>query len=78
MSDGLKILLRGLGGAILVLLLISTLGRSGMTGQGGVMGQGGMMGGGLLGMLFMLLFWVLVIALIVALVVWIVNQTQYR
>ena len=66
MSDGLKILLGFLVGAIVVLLFVSTLGGRGM------------MGGGLLGMLFALLFWVLVIALIVALVVWIFNQTQRR
>jgi hypothetical protein len=66
MSDGLKILLGALGGAILVLLFVSAL------------GGGGMMGGGLFGMLFGLVFWVLVIALIIALVVWIVNQTQRR
>jgi hypothetical protein len=65
-SDGLKILLGALGGAILVLLFVSTL------------GGGGMLGGGLLGMLFGLVFWVLVTALIIALVVWIVNQTQRR
>ena len=66
MSDGLKILLGALGGAIVVLLFVSVLGR------------GSMMGGGLFGMLFALLFWVLVIALIAALVVWIVNQTRQR
>ena len=73
MSDGLKILLGALGGAIVVLLFVSVLGGGGMMG-----GMGSMMGGGLFGMLFALLFWVLVIALIAALVVWIVNQTQRR
>ena len=70
MSDGLKVLLGVLGGAVLVLLFVSTLGGGGM--------MGGMMGGGLFGILFMLLSWVLVIALIVALVVWIFNQSQRR
>lgn len=62
MSDGWKVLLGALGGAIVALLLVSALGR------------GGMMGGGH----FALLFWVLVIALVVALVVWILGQAQRR
>jgi hypothetical protein len=74
MSDGFKVLLGVLGGAVLVLLLISALGAGGMMGGTGSMMSGGMMGGGLFGVLF----WVLVIALVVALVVWIVNQTQRR
>ncbi len=69
MNDGFKILLGSLGGAIVVLLLVSVLGRGGMM-------SGGMMGGGLIGGLFSLLFWGLVLALIVALMVWIVDQTQ--
>jgi uncharacterized membrane protein len=73
MSDGLKVLLGVLGGAVLVLLLISVFGGGSMMGGMGSMMSGSMMGGGLFGGLFMLLFWVLVIALIVALVVWIVN-----
>ena len=64
MSDGLKILLGALAGAIIVVLFVSTLGGSGM------------MGGGLLGMLFALLFWAVLVALLVVLVLWIVNQTQ--
>jgi len=78
MSDGLKVLLGALGGAILVLLLTSVFGGAGMMGGMGQMMSGGMMGGGLFGMLFGLLLWVLVIALIVALVVWIFNQVQRR
>jgi uncharacterized membrane protein len=78
MSDGLKILLGFLVGAIVVLLFVSTLGGRGMMGGMGQMMSGGMMGGGLFGMLSAFVFWVLVIALIVALVVWIVNQTQRR
>jgi uncharacterized membrane protein len=78
MSDGLKVLLGALGGAVLVLLLVPVFGGGGMTGGMGSMMSGGMMGGGLFGMLFALLFWVLIIALIVALVVWIFNQTQRR
>jgi len=70
MSDGLKILLGALGGAIATLLLASVLGR------GGIMGS--MMGGGLFGGLFALLFWVLVVAPVVALVVWVLGQTQRR
>jgi hypothetical protein len=76
MSDGLKVLLGVLGGAVLVLLLTSVLGGDGMMGGMGSMMSGSMMGGGLFGTLFVLLFWVLIIALIVALAVWIVNQTQ--
>jgi uncharacterized membrane protein len=75
MSDGLKILLGTLGGAIVVLLFVSVFSGDGMMGS---MMSGSMIGGGLFGMLFALLFWVLVIALIAALVVWIVNQTQQR
>ena len=78
MSEGLKILLGALGGAIVVLLFVSVLGGGGMMGGMGSMMSGGMMGGGLFGMLFGLLFWVLIIVLIVALVVWIFNQTQRR
>ena len=78
MSDGLKVLLGVLGGAVLVLLFVSTLGGGGMMGGMGSMMSGGMMGGGLFGILFILLSWVLVIALIVALVVWIFNQSQRR
>ena len=73
MSDGLKVLLGVLGGAVVVLLLVG-----GFCGSGGMGGMGTMMSGGIFGGLIMLLFWVLVIALIVALVVWIVNQAQRR
>jgi uncharacterized membrane protein len=76
MSDGLKILLGFLAGAIAVLLFVSTLGGGGMMGGMGSMMSGGMMGGGLFSMLFALVFWVLIIVLIIALVVWIFNQTQ--
>jgi len=76
MSDPFKVLLAVLGGAIVVLLLISALGGGTMMGGMGSMMSGSLMGGGLLGILFMLSFWVLVIGLIVALVVWIVNQTR--
>lgn len=75
MSDGVKVLLGVLAGAVIVLLFVSTLGGSGMMGQ---MMSGSMMGGGLFGMFFTLVFWALVIGLIVALVVWIINQTQRR
>jgi uncharacterized membrane protein len=75
MSDGVKVLLGVLAGAVIVLSFVSTLGGSGMMGQ---MMSGSMMGGGLFGMFFTLVFWALVIGLIVALVVWIINQTQRR
>ena len=70
MSDGLKILLGALGGAIVALLL-----AGGFSGSG--MGYG-MMGGGLFGMLLAGLFWLLLLALLVAVVVWIFNQAQRR
>jgi uncharacterized membrane protein len=78
MSDGLKILLGALGGAIVVLLFVSVLGGGGMMGTMGQMMSGSMMGGGLFGMLFALLFWAVIVALLIALVLWIVNQTQQR
>ena len=52
MSDGLKILLGALGGAIVILLFVSVLGGGGMMGTMGQMMSGSMMGGGLFGMLF--------------------------
>jgi uncharacterized membrane protein len=82
MSDGLKILLGALGGAILALLLAGGFSGSGMGyGMMGGMGQmmgGSMMGGGLFGLLFAGLFWLLLLALLVAVVVWIFNQAQRR
>lgn len=78
MSDGVKVLLGVLAGAVIVLLFVSTLGGSGMMGGMGQMMSGSMMGGGLFGMFFTLVFWALVIGLIVALVVWIIDQTQRR
>jgi len=66
MSDGLKVLLGALVGAIIVLLFVSRL------------GGGGMMGSGLFGILFALLFWAVLVALLIAIVLWIVNQTQQR
>jgi uncharacterized membrane protein len=81
MSDGLKILLGALGGAILALLLAGGFSGSGMGyGMMGGMGQmmgGSMMGGGLFGLLFAGLFWLLLLDLLVA-VVWIFNQAQRR
>ena len=78
MSDGLKILLGALAGAITVLLFVSRLGGGGMMSSMGSIISGGMMGGGLFGMLFVLLFWAVLVALLIALVLWIVNQTQQR
>jgi uncharacterized membrane protein len=78
MSDGLKILLGALGGAIIVLLFVSTFGGGGkMDGMGSMM-SGSMMGDGLFGILFVLLFWAVLVVLLIALVLWIVNQTQQR
>ena len=83
MSDGLKVLLGGLGGAVLVLLLVAGFSGGGGMGYGmmggmGHMMSGGMMGGGMIGALFMLLFWGPLIALSVVVVVWIVGQSQRR
>jgi len=82
-SDGLKVLLGAVVGALVVLLLVGGFSGSGGMGYGmmggmGHMMSGGMMGGGLLGMLFAGLFWILVLALLVGVVVWIFNQTQRR
>jgi hypothetical protein len=82
MSDGLKVILGVLGGAVLALLLVSGLSGSGMGygmmgGMGRMMG-GGMMGGGLLGSLFSLLIWVLLAGLVFTLVVWIIGQAHRR
>jgi hypothetical protein len=77
MSDGLKIVLGALGGAVLILLLIGGFAGSGM-GYSMMGGMGQMMGGGLFGMLFAGLFWLLVLALLIAVVVWIFDQTQRR
>ena len=82
MSDGLKVVLGALGGALLVLLLIGGFSGSGMgygmMGGMGHMMSGSMMGGGIFGMLFAGLFWLLLLAVLVAVVVWIFNQTQRR
>jgi hypothetical protein len=82
MSDGLKVLLGALGGALLVLLLVGGFSGGGMgygmMGGMGHMMSGSMMGGGMIGALFMLLFWGLLIALIVVVVVFIVGQSQRR
>jgi len=63
MSDGLKVLLGALGGAVLTLLLVGGFSVGGM--GYGMMG-GSMMGGGLFGVLFALLFWVLLLGLVSA------------
>ncbi len=69
MSDGIKVLLGAVVGALLTLLLVGVF-------SGGGMMSGGMMGGGMIGMSLMLFFWILVLALIVAAVVWVVNQAR--
>jgi uncharacterized membrane protein len=75
MSDGVKILLAALGGAIVALLLAGGFSDGGMGGMGQMM-SGGMMGGNLFGMLFGFLFWALIVALLVVLVVWIFEQVR--
>jgi hypothetical protein len=78
MSDGLKVLLGALGGALLGLLLVAGFSGGGGMGYGMMGGMGHMMSGGMIGALFMLLFWGLPIVLIVVVVVWIVGQSQRR
>jgi hypothetical protein len=78
MSDGLKVLLGALGGALLVLLLVGGFSGGGGMGYGIMGGMGHMMSGGMIGILFMLLFWGLLIALSVLVVIWIVGQSQRR
>ena len=78
MSDGLKVLLGVLAGAIVVLLFVTRLGGGGMMGSMGSMMSGSMMGGGLFGMLFALMFWAVLVTLLIALVLWIFNQSQRR
>ena len=79
MSDGLKVLLGALVGAIIVLLFVSRLGGGGMMGSmgsmmsGGMM-SGGMMGSGLFGILFALLFLAVLVTLLIAIVLWIVTK----
>jgi uncharacterized membrane protein len=75
--NGLKTLLRALGGAILVLLAVEGLSANthSLSFVERVMG-GGIMGGGVLGMLVGLLFWSLVVALVVELGVWLVIQVR--
>ncbi len=87
MSNGIKALLGVVGGAVLVLVLLTVFagsglfgsglntGHGGMMGQGGMMSQGGMMGGwGFFGMVWMLLFPLLFLGGLVALIVWAVTQ----
>ena len=80
MSSGVKIVLGVLGGALMVLVVLTGFGGGGffapgqMMGQGGLAGQGGMMGQGgwgawwMLGMLVPLLF----LGGLIALIAWVV------
>jgi putative membrane protein len=94
MSSGIKVVLGGLGGALLVLVLLVAFGGGGFYGPSGMMGQGGMMGGqggepgnmmggswgawAMLGMLVPLLFWAGLLVLIGWAVVRIVSALEHR
>jgi|SRR5215204_1670635 len=75
MSSGIKVLLGVLGGAVMVLVLLTVFAGSGIFGSGPKMGQGGMMGGGwgLFGIIWMLVP-LLFLGGLVALIVWAVTQ----
>ena len=81
MSNTLKVLLGVLGGALLVLVVLTVFAGSGLFGSGSMMGQGGMMDGGwgilgILGVLVQLLFWGGLLAVIVWAVVRITANRQ--
>ena len=75
MSSTIKVLLGVLGGAVLVLVLLTVFAGSGFFGLGPMMGQGGMMGQGwgLFGIIWMLVP-LLFLGGLVALIVWAVTQ----
>lgn len=70
MSDGIKVALGVLGGALLILVLMVTFGGGGFFGPGGMMGQGGWGAWWILWMLVPLLF----LGGLIALIAWIVVQ----
>jgi uncharacterized membrane protein len=71
MSDGSKVALGAVVGALVVLLLFGGF----SDGMGHMMG-GSMMGGGILGMLVSVVFWLLLLVLLVAAVVWFLGGTR--
>jgi putative membrane protein len=74
MSNGIKVLLGVLGGAVLVLVLLPVFAGSGLFGGSSMMGPGGMMGGwGFFGIIWMLVP-LLFLGGLVALIVWAVTQ----
>jgi putative membrane protein len=79
MSRSFKILLGVLGGAVVVLVLLSVFAGSGLFGSGPMMGQGGMMGQGwgvfgMVGMVLMMLVPLLFFGGLIAVIVWAVTQ----
>jgi putative membrane protein len=75
MSSGIKVLLGVLGGAVVVLVLLTVFAGSGLFGTGPNMGQGGMMGGwGFFGMVWLLLVPLLFLGGLIAVIVWAVTQ----
>jgi putative membrane protein len=74
MSNGIKVLLGVLGGAVLVLVLLPVFAGSGLFGGSSMMGPGGMMGGwGFFGILWMLVP-LLFLGGLVTVIVWAVTQ----
>jgi putative membrane protein len=74
MSNGIKVLLGVLGGAVLVLVLLPVFAGSGLFGGSSMMGPGGMMGGwGFFGIIWMLVP-LLFLGGLIAVIVWAVTQ----
>lgn len=75
MRNSVKVVLGVLGGAILVLVVLSVFAGSGPLGGGPMMGPGGMMGGGwgFFGVIWMLIP-LLFLGGLVAVIVWAVTQ----
>jgi putative membrane protein len=75
MSNSMKVMLGVLGGAVLVLVVLTVFAGSGLFGGGSMMGPGGMMGGGwgFFGIIWMLVPLLFLGALVVV-IVWAVTQ----
>ncbi len=75
LSSGIKVLLGVLGGALLVIVLLTVFAGSGLFGSGSMMGQGDMIGWGwgLFGIIWMLIP-LLFLGGLLAVIVWAVVQ----
>lgn len=75
MSNSMKIILSVLGGAVLVLVVLTVFAGSGLFGGGSMMGPGGMMGGrwGFFGIIWMLVP-LLFLGGLIAVIVWALTQ----